>query len=362
LERSRLVNILLVMLIFLAALFLAQMLWQFFSEFADIILLFLLAWLIAFVLNPLVTFLSESAVPRLKIRLSRGAAVGLIYSIILLAVILALAVFVPTVVAQLTDLAKRFPELIARAPQVSGILQAQVDQMGLPIRVEDALKAALTVIQGFAATAIQNALGIFTSLLSFLANLLFVLILSVYISLDQPRLRKSILRFIPARFHQEANFFGASVDATFGGFIRGQLIQAILQAIATGIVMAIFRADFAIAASLFAGLFMLIPLVGPLLALLPPFLLALIAVPGAALWVLLVLFIFQAIIANVLVPRLMSDALGLHPLMVFAAILLSVKVAGFWGAFFGIPIAGVIWAMFKFFYERWEESQEVAAK
>jgi predicted PurR-regulated permease PerM len=55
----------------------------------------------------------------------------------------------------------------------------------------------------------------------------------------------------------------------------------------------------------------------------------------------------------VLMPRLMSEVLGLHPLLVFAAILLGVKIGGFWGAFFGIPIAGVIWAMLVFFYEMW---------
>ena len=53
-------------------------------------------------------------------------------------------------------------------------------------------------------------------------------------------------------------------------------------------------------------------------------------------------------------PRVMSEAVGLHPLLVFAALLVSIKVAGFWGAFFGIPVAGVLWAMAVFFFERWQ--------
>jgi predicted PurR-regulated permease PerM len=48
---------------------------------------------------------------------------------------------------------------------------------------------------------------------------------------------------------------------------------------------------------------------------------------------------------------------GLHPLLVFAALLISIKVAGFWGAFFGIPIAGVLWAMFVFFFGRWQKGE-----
>ncbi|MBI3538275.1 MAG: AI-2E family transporter, partial [Chloroflexi bacterium] len=181
-QRSQLLNLLLVLLILIAAFYLAQMLWQLLSGFADILLLFLLAWLVAFVLNPIITILSDRSVPRTTIKLSRGAAVGIVYLIILLIVILIFAFFAPIVVKQLTDLARSFPTLIANAPQAGNFLQAQVDRLGLPIRVEDTLKAALTAIQGFAAAAIQNALGIFTGALSFVANLLFVLILSVYFS------------------------------------------------------------------------------------------------------------------------------------------------------------------------------------
>ncbi len=360
-ERSKLVNVLLVLLILIAGLFLAQMMWQLLSGFADIILLFLLGWLVAFVLNPVVMRMSEGSLAHTQIRLSRGAAVGIVYLILLLIVILTVAYFAPLAITQLTDLARSFPALVAGAPQASGFLQEQVDRLGLPIRVEDAIKTALAGIQGYAAAAIQNVLGLFTGLLSFVANLLFVLIFSVYISLDEPRLRAQILQIVPAQLKSEARFFGQSVDRTFGGFIRGQLIQSLLQGIGTFVVMMIFRLDFALVASLFAGLFMLIPLVGPFLALAPPFLLAFIAAPNAAVWVLVVLFVYQTVISNVLVPRLMSDALGMHPLLVFAAILVSIKIAGFWGAFFGMPVAGVLWAMVKFFYEESQRGQAESA-
>jgi predicted PurR-regulated permease PerM len=70
-------------------------------------------------------------------------------------------------------------------------------------------------------------------------------------------------------------------------------------------------------------------------------------------WVVLILIVFQFIVVNVLMPRVISDAIGLHPLLVFASLLVSIKVAGFWGAFFGIPIAGVLWAMAMFFFGEW---------
>ena len=377
-DNTRLTRVLLVLLIILAALFLAQMLLQLASGYADLILLFLLAWLVSFILNPIVFSLSEHPVPhwlahalkpalgadralRLKDwRVSRGVAVAIIYLVLLLAIILVFAMFAPTAITQLSLLARQMPEYMAQVPVVGVWVQDQLARFGVRVNVQDALRSGLAGFQGYAATLIQNALGIFTSLLSLLANLFFVLILGFIITLDGPRLRRSVLKVVPDSFHDEFQFLGQSIDKTFGGFIRGQLVQSLLQLIGTAIVMTLFGLDFVLIASLFAGLFMLIPLVGPFLALLPPLLVVLLESPGVAVWTLVILFAFQFVIVNVLMPRMMSKAVGLHPLLVFAAILFSIKIAGFWGAFFGIPVAGVLWAMGKFFFEEWRRDNPMS--
>ncbi len=373
-DNTRLTRALLILLIILASLFLAQMLWQFAGGFADLILLFVLAWLVAFVLNPLVFQLSQHPIPRWLIRvvepalgaerargwrhlrMPRGAAVAIVYLVLVLAIVVLVAVFAPTAVTQLSQLANRMPEYVARAPEASGWVQDQLLRFGVRVKVDDAVRTALSGLQGYAATLIQNALVIFTGIVSLLANLFLVLILGFYITLDGPLLRRSLLNIIPSSYYEEIKFLGQSVDRTFGGFIRSQLLQSLLQMVGTAIVMSVLGLNFVLIASLFAGLFMLIPLVGPFLALLPPLLVVLIQAPGLAVVLLIILFIYQFAIVNVLIPRLMSDAVGLHPLLVFAAILISVKVAGFWGAFFGIPIAGVLWAMAKFFFEDWRKT------
>lgn len=378
--RSRLLNVLLVLLILLVALFLAQMLWQLLSGFADILLLFLLGWLVSFILNPAVAQLSQHPIPtRLlcmiapsvgperarrwsEFQLSRGVAVAIIYLGLVLVILLAVALLVPATVIQLSQLASHLPEYTAHVPTLAMWAQDQLARLGLRFNVEDTVRTGLGSLQNVAATLIQNALGILTSLLSFLANLFFVLILGFYFTLDGPRVRQSVLYVIPARYHDEIRFFARSVDRTFGGFIRGQLIQALLVGIGTAVAMALLGLNFVLVASLFAGVFMLIPLVGPFLALIPPLLVVSIQSPGLAVWLLLALFIYQFAIVNVLMPRMLSEAVGLHPLLVFAAILVSIKVAGFWGAFFGIPVAGVLWAMLEFFFAEWQKGRAVDAK
>lgn len=371
--RERLINLLLVLLIILAVLFLAQMVWELFSGYADLVLLFVLGWLVSFVLNPIVFQLSAHPIPYalepllksvfgetrakslMRLHISRQATVIVVYLILVLAIVIAVASLVPTFIVQLTQLARRLPEYTAQLPQLSAWVQDQLARVGIRLSIDQALQSALGSLQTYATAAIQNALTIFTSVLGVLTNLFFILIIGFVLTMDGPRLRKAIVTRIPIKYHEELHFFSQSVDRTFGGFLRGQLIQSVLVVAGTAIAMTIFGLNFVLVASLFSGLFMLIPLIGPFLALIPPLFTVLLQSPDLALWLFLVLFIYQFVISNVLMPRVLSDSLGLHPLLVFGAILISVRVAGFWGAFFGIPVAGVLWAMALFFFERWQK-------
>jgi predicted PurR-regulated permease PerM len=92
---------------------------------------------------------------------------------------------------------------------------------------------------------------------------------------------------------------------------------------------------------------MVIPFVGSVAAIIPPMILALMT--GDWLKVILVfigLMALQQLVFNVIAPKVMSDSVGMHPLLVFAALLLGTKEAGIWGAIFGVPIVGVMWSMF----------------
>ncbi len=373
--RHRLINLLLVLLILIAAMFLAQLLWQAISGYADLLLLFVLGWLVSFILDPFVSQLSRQPLlavffpafqtilgePRAqalaRFRFSRTAAVIIVYVVLGLTIGIAAALLVPPIITQLTQLASHLPDYVAQIPTASRWVQNQLAQFGVRINVQQIVDNALNSLQAYTATIIQNALGIFAGLLNLLANVFLVLIIGFIMTMDGPRLRKAVMRWVPQNFLQEARFLTASVNRTFGGFLRGQLLQAFLVTIGTAVVMTFFGLNYVLVASLFAGLFMLIPLIGPFLALLPPLFVALFQTPAVILWIVLILFGYQFVIVNVLMPRVLSDALGLHPLLVFAAILVGVRMGGFWGAFFGIPVAGVIWAMILFFFEQWQSQR-----
>jgi hypothetical protein len=100
-------------------------------------------------------------------------------------------------------------------------------------------------LQAYATEAIKNALYILTSLLSFFANLFLVIIISFIIALDGPKIRKVILRnLIPKQYHEGFHFFTESVDRTFGGFIRGQILQGFMVGLGTAFAMTVLGLEF----------------------------------------------------------------------------------------------------------------------
>ena len=97
---------------------------------------------------------------------------------------------------------------------------------------------------------------------------------------------------------------------------------------------------------------MLVPIIGGVLGVIPPLLIVLVEKPDRFLLMLIILVIVQQVLFNMIMPRLMGRIVGLHPLLVFAAILVGATVAGGWGILFGIPIAGVVASVLQFIYSR----------
>ncbi|MBI3941494.1 MAG: AI-2E family transporter [Chloroflexi bacterium] len=359
------------------AIWLAGQLWELVKLFADILLLFFLSWLLAFTLKPLVDYLSTTGVPVIitsrihhlgaaslgneleRFRLPRFLAVLLIYLSILFLMILILLFFLPLVANQATTFATRLPDTFVQAsreaPRWWQFFEEQLARIGVPLEVPTSLPTQQMVgyLQSFATLLGQNALTLATGLASFLANFFLVFILSIYFTLDGPRLVQRLQYYIPMTLREEVEFLNISIDRTFGGFIRGQLVMGLVTGFVTAFTMTFLGIGYVALSSALAVVFVLIPAIGGVLAILPPLMAALLQGPDKAIWVTLILFIEQQILFNIVMPRILSNAMGLHPLLVFFALLAGIKIAGFWGALFGVPFVAVIWAMVLYLLQRY---------
>ncbi len=359
LDRHRSLRILLSLIILVVAIYLFQLIWSFVTLFADIILLFFLAWIVSFILAPISEFLQRRHVPRVL-------AVALIY--LSLAVIISglIVLTIPVIGGQMQRLALEVSA--AFSPANLNLLASNVfvtlRRMGLSnsdahkfvSQITAQLPNDATIL---AQTGLNLATQLVTSILTILADTFLVIILSFYMMLDGDRLIESLVLRLPPSWRPDIRLFQRNVDQIFGGFFRAQLIIGLVYALFTWVtLMALGQAN-GLLVALLAGILMLLPLIGPYLAVIPPVVLVLLQTPSdqVALKVIILLIVLiaaQQIALQVLAPRIFSATMGVPPLILFAALLVGAKIGGVWGAFFAAPIVSVAFATIDVFYSRFQ--------
>ncbi len=167
---------------------------------------------------------------------------------------------------------------------------------------------------------------------------------------------------MPPAYKEEARLLETSVARSFGGFLRGQAILGVVYAAVAAVTSAVLGIPYLAVTTAVAGGLMAIPFFGPFVAWVPPVIVALLAVPSATVPALILMAVGWLFVMNILQPRLMQEAVGIHPIVVLGSVLIGSKVAGVTGAIFGIPIAAVISAFFFHFLVVSREPSPVATR
>ena len=305
--------------------------------FASIILIVFLAWLLAFVMSPVVAWLEE--------RLNAPRSV-----VVLISYLLALIVFGFLLFYTGAALTQQVAELAANYPETErGILAtlAEWEQSlafgRLQIDLTDLYNGAVAQAQNLGSELLQQAEGIAAVTIATLGSLFLIVVLSLYMLMDSRRILSRLRSAVPRHFSDEAELFERSTVRAFGGFLRAQLVLAAVQALLVAVVGTIFGIPYLFLWGSISALVMLIPFFGPPLALIPPIVGAVLFGGAGAIPAIVILVVVQTVLVNWLQPRLMRGALGLHPILVLVGLLVGAQVAGVWGALFGIPVIAVLW-------------------
>jgi predicted PurR-regulated permease PerM len=316
-----------------------------FFSFGDIVLVFFLAWLLAFILSPIVAALVR-AIPRLP----RVVAVVVVYAALLGALVL-LAVLVANAIASSTsDFIRNVPQLRDQLPSILAPWQDRLRSIGLgQVDLFAQANAFLDNVASYANELVGPLQQLAVASLGVIGNLLLVLILSLYMVADRDRILSFLFRLVPPGYAEESRLLETTVARSFGGFLRGQAVMGAVYGLLAAVVSGIFGLDYLPATSALSGVLMAIPFFGPFVAWAPPVLVAMLLRPEVLLPTLICMAVGWFIVMNVLQPRLMEQAVGIHPIVVVASVLIGSKIGGIAGAIFGIPIAAVVSAFFFHF-------------
>ncbi|WP_414657554.1 AI-2E family transporter [Deinococcus sp. VB343] len=329
------------LLVFLLGFYL---LYRFSQLTLSVIVVFTVAFLIAYLANPLLNWLERG-------RVKRGLGVFFVLLLFIGLLTLAGALFV-TVAGQFVQLFQKLP---AQIDNLNNLLTGAVNwlsERGVPgltdaqTRINEAVREWVSNIGDNLAPMLQNALNstgtIFSRLVSIggvLGQVVLILLLSVYLMLDYNRVNASLLRAFPRPWQPKVLEVSDLVGTAVGGYVRGQLLIATFIGIVVWLGLTIIGIPSAAAIGFLAGAFNIVPYLGPIVGATPALLLAL-TLPNAPLKMLLVVVVFvvaNQIEGNFLSPYILSRTTDLHPVTVLLAILVGVALMGFAGALLAVP-------------------------
>jgi len=331
---------------------------QVFFFFGDILLTFFLAWLLAFIISPVV-----GRVTALNPNLPRAAAALIVYTLVVVFLVVLVVVAAGALATSTAQFVESIPDIRANLPMILAPWQQLLGSIGLG-QVDLVVQAneALANLDQLAAALVEPLRQIAVASLGAIGTMLIVFFLSIYMVVDRDQIVSFLFRLVPPTYADEALLLQTSVSRSFGGFLRGQALMGVvyfLIALATNLLLGL---PLAALTSVSAGILQAIPFFGPFLSWAPPVIVALVLQPTAALPAVLLMGAGWVVVMNVLQPRIMQDAVGIHPIVVLGSVLIGSRIAGIPGAIFGIPIAAVVSAFFFQFLHRASADRTVAGR
>jgi predicted PurR-regulated permease PerM len=342
------------------------LLWTVAGAARHVVFLFLVAALIAILLNPLVHALQRVWVPR-------GVGVAIVY-LSFAAIVAAVSIAVGTVVVDRTKSASNnvqnyFTVEHGRKKQThaerdidrlqiwlnhhhlkSVKIRKQLNDFVDNIRAKDVQKYTTKVIDFVEGAAIGT--------LKLLFALVLLIVVSIYMLLDMDRFARAVNRRFPP--HPGSEPLLTRIEQALAGYVRGQILLSLIMGVSAGLGLWILGTiglcpgmdKYAVMFGAWVAFTELIPYLGPWLGSIPPFVYALVVHPISAIWVGLLFLGIHQIEGHVVVPNVMGSALRLHPLLVIFGLLAGGEIYGLPGVFVALPMLAAGRAIWEFFAER----------
>jgi predicted PurR-regulated permease PerM len=315
--------------------------------FSDILFILGMAFLFAFILSPVVSLILR-AFPTLP----RGLVTVLVYLILFVALTAVIVTVAGSLTTSVLDFVEQLPTLQQRLPEVLDPWQRQLASVGINVDLVNLARDALAGIGSITGDLVRPLADLALATLGAVGQVLLIVFLSLFIVTDQDRIAAFFNRLVPPRYAEEARLFETSVASSFGGFLRGQAIQGIIYAgfaVATHLLLGL---DFMPVSAALVGLFQALPFFGAFVSWAPPVVVAALTSPGDVIPALIIMGIGWFIVMNIVQPRVMASAVGIHPVVVLMAVLIGFKLYGVVGAIFAVPVAAVISAFFFHYLNR----------
>ncbi len=343
-------------------------LWALANVATPVLVLFVVAGLIALILNPAVAFLQRRHLPR-----------GLAVLAVFLSFFVALAGIGFLVANPISNQVKTFsnnlPHLVDEANEQIASFQKELNKRGIHVHLVKQGKTALQTVQDKVSKSASKLAsfggGLLTEVVSAAFDLVLIFVLSVYMLLYGERIGELVRRLLPDGDGTPADDYPHLVQRAVSRYVGGQLLFSIIMGASAGFSLYIFGLvglfpdgeKYAIAFAVFYAVMELVPYIGPILGAAPPVLVALFTKPISALWLIFLFIGLQQLEGHVVAPQVFGHTLRINPILVIFALLLGLHVDGIIGALIALPILSVVRETVVYLsrhlsLESWDRSRE----
>jgi len=331
---------------------------------AIIVVIGLLMWLLAPVLMPfavaaMLAYLSDPLADRLeRFGLGRSLAVSIVFVVLILVIAAVLLLLVPLIARQIENLVQNFPRYVEWArdkavPSLQAKLHLDPNAFDTDRLVEQ-IKQHIGSIGSVLGTLSRSGLGV----VAWLTNLVLIPVVWFYLLRDWDRLVAWVDRMLPRSVQPTVAHLARESDVVLGAFVRGQLLVMLALAIYYGVALTLIGISVGPLIGMVAGLLSFVPYLGFITGFGAAIIASLVQ-HGDWPHLLMVVGVFvvgQLLEGYVLVPRLVGEKIGLHPVAVIFAVLAGGYLFGFLGVLLALPAASVILVLLHYLAQRYRQS------
>ncbi len=317
--------------------------------------------LVPFLLALIIVYLFRGPVAFLERRgMKRGLAVGLCYLGGLIALGAASVFIIPPIVDQVREFARDFPRYYDEVNTFVLDLQHQYQTLVVPDWVEEALlnvrDSVTTQFAEWSSALARQAFNVGGQAVTFLLNLLLAAVVGFWLLKDLPVMKREVTLLAGPGRREEALDVATRVDRVLSGYLRGQLIISTSTAAIVAIGLGILGVPYALVLGLIAGILNVVPYVGPFISYVIAAIVAAFVSPWLALGAVAVNVGAQQVTDMLITPRVMSEQVDLHPVLVIFSLLAGATLFGFIGLILAIPVAAVVKGLFVYYFEKYTDS------
>lgn len=295
----------------------------------EVIMIIFVSLVLASAFDPWVDWFQRRKIPR-------GLAVLIIYIILFGVISLAFILVVPPVTREFTQLTQHFPDYYQKITGWIGNFQSSYNiELNSAEQLQSGIGQFGQSLTGTLSSVLNAVMGVFGGIVS----IILVLVITFYLIVQETAMKGFIQSLAPAQYQPYLTRLYNRIQEKMGLWLRGQIVLSFVIFALTFIGLTILGMPYALVLAFLAGILEIVPFIGPLLSAIPAAFFGFLHSPFTGLSVIILYIFIQQLENHLIVPKVMSKAVGMNALVVILVILIGAKLSGVVGALLAVPVA-----------------------